>query len=50
MVRIMAGTLLDVQQGKIEKGEIPRIIESLDRNNAGYTVNGCGLYLNKVFY
>ena len=50
MVRIMAGTLLDVQQGKIEKGEIPRIIESFDRNNAGSTVNGCGLYLNKVFY
>ncbi|MGN0570137.1 MAG: tRNA pseudouridine(38-40) synthase TruA [Candidatus Fimenecus sp.] len=50
MVRIMAGTLLDIQQGKIDKGKIPLIIESLDRNNAGPTVNGCGLYLNKVFY
>ena len=44
------GRTADVQQGKIEKGEIPRIIESFDRNNAGSTVNGCGLYLNKVYY
>mgnify|MGYP003306294471 FL=1 len=50
MVRIIVGTLLDVQRGKIEKGSIPQILESLDREKAGVTVQGCGLYLNKVFY
>lgn len=50
MVRIIVGTLLDVQKGKIEKDSIPRIIESKDRKNAGVTAPACGLYLNKVFY
>ncbi len=50
MVRIMVGTLLDIQRGKIEKGAIPNIINSLDRNNAGVTADPHGLYLNKVFY
>ena len=50
MVRIIVGTLLDIQRGKIEKGSIPEIINSLDRENAGVTVEGCGLYLNRVFY
>lgn len=50
MVRIITGTLLDIQKGKIGKGKIPEIIESKDRNSSGMTVDGCGLYLNKVFY
>jgi tRNA pseudouridine38-40 synthase len=50
MVRIIVGTLLDIQQGKIEKGSIPEIINSRDREKSGVTVDGCGLYLNKVFY
>ena len=50
MVRIIAGTLIDIQRGKIEKGSIPEIINSLDREKAGVTVEGCGLYLDKVFY
>ena len=50
MVRIMVGTLLDIQQGKIQKDSIKEIINSLDRNNAGVTAPGCGLYLNKVYY
>ena len=50
MVRIIVGTLLDIQRGKIQKGSIEKIINSHDRNNAGVTVEGCGLYLNKVFY
>lgn len=50
MVRIIVGTLLDVSRGKIEKNTIPSIIESKERSNAGVTVDGCGLYLNKVFY
>ncbi len=50
MVRIIVGTLLDIQRGKIQQGTIPQIINSLDRERAGVTAPGCGLYLNKVFY
>ena len=50
MVRIIVGTLLDIQKGKIEKGSIPQIIDSRNRENAGVTVEPHGLYLNKVFY
>ena len=35
MVRIMVGTLLDINRGKIVPGSIPQIIESKDRNQAG---------------
>lgn len=50
MVRIMVGTLLRVQQGKINPDEIPAIIEKKDRKFAGPTAQPCGLYLNKVNY
>ncbi len=50
MVRIMVGTLLRVQQGKIKPDEIPSIIEKKDRSFAGPTAQACGLYLNKVYY
>lgn len=50
MVRIMVGTLLDINRGKIPEGSIPGIIASRDRKNAGVTAPSEGLYLNKVFY
>ncbi|MBR6478957.1 MAG: tRNA pseudouridine(38-40) synthase TruA, partial [Clostridia bacterium] len=50
MVRIMVGTLLFVNEGKIDADDIPRIIENKDRKAAGKTAPACGLYLNKVFY
>ena len=50
MVRIMAGTLLYVAEGKIKKEDILKIIESGERKNAGITAIPDGLYLNKVFY
>ena len=50
MVRIIVGTLLDIQKGKIEKGNIHKIIVSCDREKEGITAPGYGLYLNKVFY
>ena len=37
-------------EGKIEKGSIPSIIDAKDRNLAGKTALPHGLYLNKVFY
>lgn len=50
MVRIMVGTLLDINSGKIPSGTLSDIIESKDRIRAGITAKACGLYLNEVFY
>lgn len=50
MVRIIAGTLLDVGIGKIEPKEIPEIIECKDRKKAGKTLPAVGLYLVEVTY
>lgn len=50
MVRIIAGTLLDVGLGKIKPEEIPEIIESGNRKLAGRTLPAHGLYLLKVDY
>lgn len=50
MVRIIAGTLVDVGMGKIKPEEIKEIIESKDRQNAGKTLKPQGLYLVKVEY
>ena len=50
MVRIMVGTLLEVNEGKIEPDEILDIIESKDRKKAGRTARPEGLYLDYVLY
>ena len=50
MVRIMVGTLLRVQQGKIPEDGILEIINKKDRRYAGPTAQACGLYLNRVNY
>ena len=50
MVRIIAGTLVDVGIGKIESKEIDTIIKSEKRENAGKTLPPQGLYLVKVEY
>lgn len=50
MVRIMTGTLLRVQQGRLNPEDIPRILAARDRAAAGPTAPACGLYLNRVFY
>lgn len=50
MVRILTGTLIEVSDGKISATDIPRIIESKNRKNAGFTAPPQGLYLNKVVY
>lgn len=49
MVRIMVGTLLEINEGKISP-EIGKIIESKNRSEAGLTAPPYGLYLNKVIY
>ena len=50
MVRIMAGTLLAVNDGKIAPGALPEILASRDRKRAGKTARAEGLYLDDVFY
>lgn len=50
MVRIMVGTLLFVNEGKIKQGELAEVIKSKDRKRAGKTAPAHGLYLNNVKY
>ena len=50
MVRIMVGTLLDMQRGKIAKDTIGTILLSRNRERAGVTAPPQGLFLNRVFY
>lgn len=50
MVRIIAGTLVSAGTGKLSPSEIPGIISSKRRENAGPTAPACGLYLSEVFY
>ena len=50
MVRIIAGTLVEVGLGKLEPKDIPEIIKEGKRENAGKTLPPNGLYLLKVMY
>ena len=50
MVRIIAGTLVQVGYGKIKPEDIPAIIEGGDRKKAGKTAPAHGLYLIEVYY
>lgn len=50
MVRIIAGTLVEVGMGKIEPSAVKNILEAKDRSLAGKTLPPEGLYLVKVEY
>lgn len=50
MVRIMVGTLLLSDLGRLKEGDITRILASKDRSQAGVTAPPEGLYLNRVLY
>lgn len=50
MVRIIAGTLVEVGYGKMKPEEIKDILESRDRKRAGLTAPPQGLYLVEVLY
>ena len=50
MVRIIAGTLIYVGTGKLERGAFKRAIESGDRLDLGLTAPAHGLTLMEVFY
>lgn len=50
MVRILIGTVLKLNEGKIKLNDIEEIIMSCDRTKSGPTVPAYALYLNKVEY
>ncbi|MEO0484046.1 MAG: tRNA pseudouridine synthase A [Planctomycetota bacterium] len=50
MVRILAGTLMEVGRGKIEPGDILEILKSKDRRRAGPTLPPEGLCLEWIRY
>ncbi|QGG49156.1 tRNA pseudouridine(38-40) synthase TruA [Heliorestis convoluta] len=50
MVRIIAGTLIDVGKGKIDPTQIKEIIQRKERSRAGTTAPPQGLCLLKVWY
>lgn len=50
MVRIIAGTLVDVGTGRIRGEDMPDIICSRDRSRAGHTAPPQGLYMAEVYF
>ncbi len=50
MVRIIAGTLVEVGRGKIKPDDIPGILNATDRTAAGSTLPPEGLFLMSVKY
>ncbi|MGN0592267.1 MAG: tRNA pseudouridine(38-40) synthase TruA [Ruminococcus sp.] len=50
MVRILVGTLLDVNEGRIAVSDLQRIMDARDRTLAGRTALPHGLYLHEVYY
>ena len=50
MVRIMAGTLIEIGAGKYLPGRIPEILEARDRSQAGPTAVAKGLVLMSIEY
>lgn len=50
MVRILAGTLVEVGRGKLSPADIDAILQSRDRRRAGPTLPPRGLFLEAVSY
>ncbi len=50
MVRIIAGTLIEMGQGKRPAEELDALLVARDRSRAGPTAPACGLFLEKIYY
>jgi tRNA pseudouridine38-40 synthase len=50
MVRIIAGTLLDVGRGKLKPSDVKDIMDAKDRNLASPTAPARGLMMKRVYY
>ena len=50
MIRNIVGLLLDINEGKKSIDDIDKIFESKNRSSSGRCADGCGLYLNNIYY
>jgi tRNA pseudouridine38-40 synthase len=50
MVRALVGTMVEVGQGKISHNNFRKIVECRNRNSAGFSAPGKGLFLHKIVY
>jgi tRNA pseudouridine38-40 synthase len=50
MVRAITGTLVEIGLGRRAADDIPRLLASRDRSQAGRTAPACGLFLMRVEY
>jgi tRNA pseudouridine38-40 synthase len=50
MVRIFAGTLVDIGRGRFQPADVPAILASHERTRSGQTAPSHGLTLDDVFY
>lgn len=50
MVRIIVGTLCEIGLGKRSADDVPGMIESRSRANAGFTAPPQGLYLKEIYF
>ncbi len=50
MVRIVAGTLIYISEGRRTIEDVRKALETGERDLAGITLPPEGLYLNNVFY
>ena len=50
MVRVMAGTLVDIGRGRFTADHISLLLQDGDRKKAGVTAPANGLCLMKVYY
>ncbi len=50
MVRNLVGTMVEIGRGALDVEDLPAILRSRNRSNAGPTAPACGLYLRAVEY
>ncbi len=50
MIRNIVGLLLEINEGKKSLKDIDKIFASESRSENGKRIEGCGLYLNKIWY
>lgn len=50
MVRRIVGTLIKVGLGEEKAENIPVILDTKEREHAGYIADACGLYLEKIYF
>lgn len=49
-IRRMMGIIVEIGKGRFDKSKITEILESKNPADSKYILDGCGLYLEKVYY